>query len=288
IPASSLKRLQTTCKRWNSLFKENKLIYLDFFHCDGLLLCTTRNNKPLVCNPWLGKTRWIKLETGDKKTYSTFALGYANKKTCRSYKILSQWICYEINDRVFGFHIYDFTSDSWRVFNAPNVRSFITRCCGVSLKGNTYWLVRDDIDHSIFLLSFDFTRERFRRLSIPPPLSRDRELSVLTKHINYPEVEIWVTKKIDIQAEFSWSKSFAVDLHHTPGGCVFVYTTLLIDEEKRVALCCNVSGGNKVYGFGKDGEYYTDTPVLEYKNKPFSFYCCPFIFDYVPRLVPIQ
>ncbi|ESQ37282.1 hypothetical protein EUTSA_v10002915mg [Eutrema salsugineum] len=235
---------------------------LEVFHCDGLLLCTTLDNKPMVFNPCLGETRWIKLEIGDM-IHSTFALGYTNKTTCRSYKILRHWVCYETNDRDFGFDIYYFTSDSWRVLNAPNV-SFKITCPGVSLKGNTYWLAGDDINH-MFLLSFDFTSESFRSLNIPSPLSlhrgclklsvvREEELSVLTNPSSYISVD----------------------------------TSLLIDEEKKVALCCSFRGGNKVYVFGKDGEFYTETPVQEYKNKLLSYLCCPLIFDYVPSLVPIQ
>ena len=104
----SLKRLRSTCKRWNALFKDSRftdkhflkagkqslvltlkvsgvmlasfslnvddpsieikvqlslkdshsgsVCLLDIFHCNGLLLCTTtRNNRIVVCNPWLEK-----------------------------------------------------------------------------------------------------------------------------------------------------------------------------------------------------------------------------------------
>ncbi|KAG7598442.1 Quinoprotein alcohol dehydrogenase-like superfamily, partial [Arabidopsis suecica] len=32
----------------------------DIFHCDGLLLCTTKDNRLVVWNPCSGETKWIK------------------------------------------------------------------------------------------------------------------------------------------------------------------------------------------------------------------------------------
>ncbi|KAG2266701.1 hypothetical protein Bca52824_073780 [Brassica carinata] len=137
VPAMSLKRLRSTCKRWNALFKDSRftdkhflkagkqslvltlkvsgvmlasfslnvddlsieikvqlslkdshsgsVCLLDIFHCNGLLLCTTtRNNRIVVCNPWLGETRWIQIKP-DYVGRSTFALGHDNNNCCDSY-----------------------------------------------------------------------------------------------------------------------------------------------------------------------------------------------------------
>ncbi|ESQ38882.1 hypothetical protein EUTSA_v10001844mg [Eutrema salsugineum] len=163
------------------------------------------------------------------------------------------------------------------LYNAPNVDNYKTRFHGVSLKCNTYWLAYNYTDYSLFLLNFDFTREKFKRLDIPRyrgcwklSVVREEELSVLSKQKYSLEVEIWVTKKIDTEAEFSWSKSFVVDLH-CAGGRVYVFTSLSIDEEKKVVLCSTF----------RNGEYHTETIVLQDKF-------CLFIFNYVPSLVPIQ
>ncbi|CAA7055418.1 unnamed protein product [Microthlaspi erraticum] len=170
VPATSLRPLRSTCKRWRALLKEPRFNEKHFskapnqscvimlkeyrlwsmsidlnvvppsiefkgaldlkcsrlnseqldiakvFHCDGLLLCITKDNRPAVCNPYLGETRWIQHENGYKR-YSRFALGYENNKSGRTYKILMFW---ESHHPVSGFEIYELSSNSWRVVNTPN------------------------------------------------------------------------------------------------------------------------------------------------------------------------
>lgn len=133
IPATSFKRLRSTCKLLNDLFKNPRFIEKHFskapkeslvlmlkdyrvcpmsvnlnvvppsiefkgglglkdshsyleevdidrvIHCDGLLLCTTKNSRLVVWNPCLGQTRWIQPKTG-YEWYSKFALGYEKKE----------------------------------------------------------------------------------------------------------------------------------------------------------------------------------------------------------------
>lgn len=140
IPDTSLKRITSTCKRWNTLFKDqgftNNQFYkaakqyhilalkevrvcsvseniniaspsIEFkgtlilkdshsnleevnidevFHCDGLLLRTTKDDRLVFWNPCLGESRWIQPKTGYK--ISRFALGCEINKSSRSYKIL--------------------------------------------------------------------------------------------------------------------------------------------------------------------------------------------------------
>jgi len=88
---------------------------VEVYHCDGLLLCATRDNRLVVWNPCLGETRWIQLKD-ECRRYSTFALGYENNKFCRrNYKILRYWGWF--HDHIpddggrFRFEIYDFRSD---------------------------------------------------------------------------------------------------------------------------------------------------------------------------------
>ncbi|KAG7572730.1 F-box-like domain superfamily, partial [Arabidopsis suecica] len=128
VPATSLRRLQYTCKRWNALFKDPEFItkQLDkavkqnlvlmwsnfrvyslrinlneiqndieisqLFHCNGLLLCSTKEankTKLVVVNPCTGQTRWIEPRS-DYTKHDIYALGYENnnKKSYDSYKIL--------------------------------------------------------------------------------------------------------------------------------------------------------------------------------------------------------
>lgn len=46
--------------------------------------------------------------------------------------------------------------------------------------------------------------------------------------------------------------------------------SLLIDQEKKVALCCNLSGEtskNMVYTIGEDDRYHSKIPYLDTTNK---------------------
>lgn len=170
----------------------------------------------------------------------------------------------------------------------------------MSLKGNSYRLALNDMDHgSIILLGFDFTRETYVRLCLPASLNdpddwkalsvvKEENLSVSCWRARSLKIEIWVTNKIDAtDAALSWRKSFAVDLE-IPDYVGDVI--LLVDEEKKVALYLNAMRGissnfvYKMYVTGEDGKYYTETPYLESSDIPD---CWPLIFDYVPSLVQI-
>ncbi|EFH59616.1 hypothetical protein ARALYDRAFT_898704 [Arabidopsis lyrata subsp. lyrata] len=355
IPATSVKRLRSTCKLWNTLFNNRKFTEKNFrkapkesmvlmlkecrvrsmsvnlnvappslefkgalglkdshsnteqvnitkvSHCDGLLLCTTGDDRLVVWNPCLGETRWIQHKTGYER-YSRFSLGYENNKSCRSYKILGCWdriYDYKLNGRGLRFEIYDINSDSWKVLDDLAHDLILPVNC-VSLKGNTYWF--GSFVNNL-LLSFDFTTERIKHFCLPP--SRDHgcialsvvgeeRLSVL-QPIERSKMEIFVTNKVDSEAALLWSKSFTVDL---PIGLSFpeVFASLLIDEEKKVALCCNLAlktGRNLVYTIGEDSEYYSEIPYVESTNEPWWIAAedkpcwLPFIFSYVPSLVQI-
>ncbi|ESQ47587.1 hypothetical protein EUTSA_v10021950mg [Eutrema salsugineum] len=346
VPTTSLKRLRSTCKRWNHFRKAPKqssvlmlkayklcpisvdlnvvppsvefkdALDLKFshsnsgqvdiahvFHCDGLLLCITEDNKPVVWNPCLGESRWIQHEIGYDR-YCEFALGYDNNQSCRSYKILMFWNSLywencQTNKPVGRFEIYELSSNSWRIVNPRSCPRIGIRYRGVTLKGNTYWISKDDNEDN-YLLTFDFTGERFKRLCLPTIQNRgsymalssvrEEELSVLCLNsIDSHELEMWVTKKIDTEAEFSWSKSFVVDLRIPRDNSLFAFTSLLIDEEKKVALSCNSLfgyGRNVVYTIGEDNEYYTEIRVMLHNNHIDRSWK-PFIFNYVPSLVQI-
>ncbi|KAF2541017.1 hypothetical protein F2Q68_00031807 [Brassica cretica] len=134
---------------------------VEVIHCKGLLLCITEYNKLVVWNPFLGETKWIQASSRHYKKKSSFVLGYKNNKSCRDYKILRYWQSYKSENQVVEFEIYEFSSDSWRFLDGISLDYYIHGSGWVSLHGNTDWVgsERKDKDSSIFLLSFDFTRE---------------------------------------------------------------------------------------------------------------------------------
>ena len=81
------------------------------FHCEGLLLCTTKDNRLVVWNPCTGQTRWIqsRLPINSYTEYQTCFLGYGNKnKSCYSFKILRFTDYYHQTERVGKFEVYEF------------------------------------------------------------------------------------------------------------------------------------------------------------------------------------
>ncbi|CAA7017032.1 unnamed protein product [Microthlaspi erraticum] len=264
------------------------------FHCDGLLLCTTKDKKLVVWNPCLGETRWIQSKTG-YTSYSTFSLGYQNNKSCRSYKILRCWDHHGYSQKV-RFEIYEFTSDTWRRLDQTALEYFVIFLKGVSLKGNTFWIAtgggkKDDV------LSFDFTTEKFKRWSLPAfqndnrittglSVVRDENLLVLNLCFITQQLDIWVTKKFDdTQAALAWSKYFTVDLLKSKRNMWSVVATAVIYQEKKVVLCCSDGRRMSMDMVGEDDVCFTEIcyEEIKYGNEV----RWPFIFNYVPSLVHI-
>ncbi|CAA7033083.1 unnamed protein product [Microthlaspi erraticum] len=219
--------------------------------CDGLLLCTIKNDvsRIVVCNPCTGQTKWIQPRDRCKEgeLFSTYSLGsYQNNKSLNTcYKVLRNICCYSVAE----FEICDINSSSWRTIDAPGCR--LSDFKSVSFKGKAYWFGTDRNKEHVFLVSFDYTRERFERLSLDPcqfpngyipenmALSavREEKLSMLLKRPQALEYEIWVTNKIDDDETkvMSWIKIFTVDY---PERSTISSFSLVDEEKKTVLMCC--------------------------------------------------
>lgn len=338
VPAISLKRLRSSCKRWNGLFndkefarkhfhkapkqsfvltltKEFKICLmslnlhgtpslefkgacslLDYsnqvstvFHCDGLLLCTfDKDARIMLWNPCTGGTRWIQPFNGSY----TYALGSYQES---SYKILSR------GDSVYEFAIYEVNSNSWRILDVIKDFRLLYTSTYVSLKGKTYWFASDSKDEQLdmFLVSFDYTTERFGRLSLPfnCPLGcfrdaalsvvSEEKLAVLLQRKNTRGKDIWVSNKIDGTNELSWRKILTVNY---PRRDIWVTRTrFLLNEEKKVALCCetcvfdlNTTMKKLVYVAGEEDNI---VKLMDYVEVQVQF--GPIVLDYAPSLIQI-
>ncbi|KAH0904699.1 hypothetical protein HID58_044202, partial [Brassica napus] len=108
------------------------------FHCGGLLLCVTKyRSRLLVWNPYLGQTRWIQ-PRNTFRSEDRYAVGYDKN---RNYKILRVFGKYDTKGEfgsvdkylIFGYEIYDLSSNSWKVFNVKLDRKIHYYQRGVSL-----------------------------------------------------------------------------------------------------------------------------------------------------------
>ncbi|CAA7017458.1 unnamed protein product [Microthlaspi erraticum] len=267
------------------------------FHCDGLLLCVTKDRIPrlVVWNPCTGQTRWIKINRSREN--ARYALGYYQDKESNvgySYKILSGMVhvpsLHKQDIDLYSkqeFEIYEMDSNAWRVLEFDEPLDFIILCLdqGVSLKGKTYWIAVDKKKGSKkFLVSFDYSKERFEYLCLPRQydwyenlslsIVRGEKLSVLLQRDLGTKTNIWVSNKISDETKaVSWSKVLAVDLdscYMSEDGGSFVF-----DEERKVLVSVSYA---TVYIVGEDNN------VREQTRSSSQLY----LFDYAPSLTQIQ
>ncbi|WZZ29314.1 hypothetical protein YC2023_012715 [Brassica napus] len=291
------------------------------FHCGGLLLFVTKDrSRLLVWNPYLGQTRWIQ-PTNTFRSEDRYAVGYDKN---RNYKILRVFGKYDTKGEfgsvdkylIFGYEIYDLSSNSWKVFNVKLDRKIHYYQRGVSLNGHTFFLAEErwskrnnKIDE---IISFDFTTERFGE-HLPLPIKnlgkfvslscvREEQLALLHQSsVIDHTLEIWVSSKIDLGA-VSWSKFL-----RTTSFCRvdFLAGSFFIDEEKKVAVVVDLDNGGQArtetrYNqraniIGQD-EYFKPVNVgkaLDHgKLNKFGFLisdlCRPLVCSYVPSSVQLQ
>ncbi|XP_010487685.1 PREDICTED: F-box/kelch-repeat protein At3g16740-like [Camelina sativa] len=292
------------------------------FHCDGLLLCITRDSSSLVVwNPCSGQTSWIKPMNSYHKL-DRYALGHEKKDkySLRSYKVLRFLDDYvsRVKGLLREFEIYDLNSDSWKVVDVNPDWDIQYHQRGVSLMGNTYWFAHEKLPPAVqgqvrvisdipdFLLCFDFTTESFGpRLSLPfhafygdtVTLSsvREEHLAVLFQQCGGYTVKIWISSKIEPNA-VSWNKLFlAVDMKPLTGlGFQFLVIggSFFVDEKKKVAVVLDKDRGcrgksrptrNIAYIIGKKG-YFKQVDLGESIDAG----CWPLVCSYVPSSVQIK
>ncbi|CAL9222367.1 unnamed protein product, partial [Arabidopsis halleri] len=270
----------------------------NIFHCDGLLLCTTKDNRLVVWNPLSRETRWIQ----PRRTYKRFDYFAIGKSSCNKYKILRMDQTGNIHEpSLLEFEVYDFTSDSWRAVGKIG-DWFILRRNGrvMSVNGNAYWLAstRGDVD---FLQSFDFSTERFRRVSLPGDrhsyhifslsvtreeqklclLTQDEPVGIATAKV--PSINVWIATKIESNGAASWIKFLSVNfaIIHKPF-CFLNGMNFLVDPENKVFVCPGRNGFSKTF-LNILGE--NKSIQVEHQD---AESVCSLLVNYVPTLVQIQ
>ncbi|KAH0908781.1 hypothetical protein HID58_032102 [Brassica napus] len=203
--------------------------------------------------------RVLLVDNRSNRRVESYALGYEDKGSCRSYKFLrfiDRYVDYATRDEFLWYEIYDFDSSSWKTLDVtPHWR--IQFCHGVCLKGNTYWPASQrkregDVlnDH---IICFDFTSESFGPLLRLPfdagycdyvTLScvREEKLAVLLTHneAGPMEFEIWITTKIEAE-NVLWSKFLRVlepDL-----APLITCNGFFVEEENKVAMVIDLLPG---------------------------------------------
>ncbi|KAL0690269.1 hypothetical protein Bca4012_089947 [Brassica carinata] len=212
------------------------------FHCDGLLLCTTKDKRLVVWNPCSGETNYCQAYSNAYKKSNNYALGYDNKSSSKQYKILRM----DRTDLPLNnvYEVYDFTTNSW-----PKYRH------GISVKGNTYWVATQAVEkpNHDFILSFDFSTEMFQSLSLPYPFRygisalsvvREEQLCLLGADLDIyfwdggiplSCLQVWV-----ITCTGSWNKSQAL-VYNTRRYSSSKGMSFLADEQNKVVVFLNTN-----------------------------------------------
>ncbi|ESQ47529.1 hypothetical protein EUTSA_v10022074mg [Eutrema salsugineum] len=272
----------------------------EVFHCDGLLLCTTKDSRLAVWNPCSGETKWAKPRVSYKES-DYYALGYEQNSLCKQYKILRvdrQDI--QIKNE---YEIYDFTSNSWRVVGVATDWFLGEYRRGISVKGITYWgSTQVETPHVEFLLSFDFSTERFQSLSLPLSHPFPYSIAALSvvgeKHLFLlcTACKFWITGTLEVNdfqvwvanntgSVGSWRKSLGVGFYRGkkyPNGMSF-----LVDEQNEVVMY--LGDNNILHIVCKDKYTYTQ---IEGDTLGGDSTCtsssCSVLLNYVPSLAQIQ
>ncbi|XP_019092636.1 PREDICTED: putative F-box protein At3g17620 [Camelina sativa] len=304
-----------------TISRQGKLISLDdsnqvdisrVYHCDGLVLCITKDlTRLVVWNPYWGQTLWVKPgRLHQSPNMYKYAIGYENSKSGRSYKILR----HAESKSLVEYSIYELNSNSWRDVVDVTCDLYIHFYArGVSLKGNTYWFgvvkyqERISVEIHGFLICFDFTRERFGpRLRLPfipyqedtVTLSsvREEQLAVLFQRWDSLQMEIWVTVKIEPEVVL-WNKVFLrVDMEPLTGFQFGVTEgSFFIDQDKKVAVVFDKDKDkdndevkttprrNTAYIIGEGG-YFREVDLGETSE----IHDCPLGCSYVPNSMLIK
>ncbi|XP_024014953.1 putative F-box protein At4g10190 [Eutrema salsugineum] len=201
------------------------------FHCEGLLLCTTKDNRLVFWNPCSGETRWMIKPKSSYGKFDNYSLG---KSSCDKCKILRvDQYGHGLEPCLVKYEIYDFTSNSWRSvgktrdWSIPGLKRH-----GMSVNGKTYWLAYSyggDPAEWIkeIILSFDFSTERFGIVSLP---------------------DVWMATKIESTGAMSWSKFLTVErAHRRQFFTVCNGMNFLVDQENKLLFCPGRHGNSNSF-----------------------------------------
>lgn len=187
-------------------------------HCDGLLLCVM-DNQLLVWNPLLKETRWVKCGSDFHEYDDAYSLGYLSH--C-DYRILRFRCASNSRNRPPRVEVYQLATKTWKVIDMISFDWILkTPLSILSLRGTPYWIGVQE-DHTAFIQSFDFSKERFQPIDHLPfrydklnPIALDifkgDRLSVLEQCHKTRKICIWVK-----HWRLSWSRLMVVAIPHFP------------------------------------------------------------------------
>ncbi|CAN7094579.1 unnamed protein product [Brassica rapa subsp. narinosa] len=256
-------------------------------HCDGLLLCVM-DNQLVVRNPLLKETTWIKCGSDFHQRDDAYSLGYLSH--C-DYRILRFRCANNSRNRPSRVEVCEVASKTWKVIDNISSDWFLSVPLSIlSLRGTPYCIgLRED--HTAFVQSYDFYKERFQPIDDLPfsydelnPIAleiyKGDRLSVLEQCRKTRKICIWVKHWLMLT---SWTKLVVVDIPEFP--LIYPRPTLLstnyyFDKNNRLVITCSDTGmkGLSIIRVISDKEFQ----VIKADEGECGF---PFLCSYVPSFV---
>ncbi|CAH8343190.1 unnamed protein product [Eruca vesicaria subsp. sativa] len=256
-------------------------------HCDGLLLCVM-DTQLLVWNPLLKETSWIKCGSDFHEPDDAYSLGYLSH--C-DYRILRFRCASNSRNKPPRVEVCEVASKTWKVIENISFDWFLSVPLSIlSLRGTPYCIGLQE-DHTAFVQSYDFSKERFQPID-ELPFSYDElnptaievykgdRLSVLEQCHKTRKICIWVKHWLMLT---SWTKLLVVDIPEFP--LLYPLPSLLsmnyyFDKNDRLVITFNDTGmkGLSIIRVINDKEFQ----VIKANEWEIGF---PFLCSYVPSFV---
>ncbi|CAA7013729.1 unnamed protein product [Microthlaspi erraticum] len=267
LPLYSLVQLQLALKNWSSLFTENLRLSPKWFvhvahlsqiwlldsidrprhvkvhdfgsevitsmvQCDGNFLCSTMSvsrgktiRKLVFCD--MHEVHWIYKE--DLSRYDHYLIGH--EKILRFNSGCFDSVCDHYGPEA---EIYEFSKKRWRSMDFKSVGIIDLPMKVVSVEGNSFFLVSQQ--GKMCVQSFDFSREAFRKISVPHveggmlALSPHEDDGLLLLCQQPGQSQLWVAKQVNKEVA-AWEKLFQVKTADQFCGQSFIFK-----EEKIIAF----------------------------------------------------
>ncbi|EOA33109.1 hypothetical protein CARUB_v10016447mg [Capsella rubella] len=250
-------------------------------------LCT-KENGAVVCNPWLGQSKWF--EPSLKHSRMCFdGKVYHNKK----YKM----VAYSFNPDRF-WKVYDFCSNVW--IDRPKSKTddgYVSVETAVSLNGTLYYVCytneTDPLGYNISKLDF-FSRLLEFFCNIPCgrnhdgdalvlKVFREDQFSMLKQCIVTKKIDIWVTENnIENGNDVVWVNFMNFSCPSVPNLAVetiyYTQPSYFIEDKRLVVCSCDTYGHTYIYVFG-DNWLISETRI---DNVSWPLHC-----TFIPSLVPV-
>ncbi|CAK8574270.1 unnamed protein product [Lathyrus sativus] len=160
-PISSVfSSTSTTCVEQFTYFIGEIVIIGGASTCDGIICFRISNSLALLCNPSIRKYKILPPLTFLPQLFTLYTLVY--DRFTNNYKI----IAVSTHSTKIYVNIHTLGTDYWRRipdFPAP----FLLPKLGIFMSDSVNWLAHADDAHALFVVSLDFRKDSYQKLSLP-------------------------------------------------------------------------------------------------------------------------